>query len=127
LREWTFGKIVRRALVYLGLALGSLTVIGLIVAFRVRTGIAISFRWIALAGYTALLFWVAIRSSREYWHRVVFWLTLAGLLAVHVLAFIAILTSYPEWRLIWFVPVVVFEAVVFQMIVNTVVRPHTRR
>jgi len=46
------------------------------------------------------------------------WLAVAGLLAVHLLAFVAILRSYPQWRMIWFMPVVVLEAGLFSVIVN---------
>jgi len=54
-----------------------------------------------------------ISQSRAYWHRPGFWLAIAGLLALHLLAFISILRVYPQWREIWFVPVMIVEGGLF--------------
>ncbi len=64
-------------------------------------------------GYTGLLFWVTMRQSRELWRRIDYWFTMVGLLVVHSLAFTAVLRAYPEWRMIWFMPVVIVEAGLF--------------
>jgi len=61
---------------------------------------------------------VTISKSREAWHRPTFWLAVVGLLAVHLLAFVAILRSYPEFRMIWFMPIVIVEAAFFSIILN---------
>lgn len=114
--EWTLWKIVRRSFLYVGIAL---TVLAVIAVFIVLTkGAQISGGWFGLVGYTSLLFWVTISKSRERWHRPMFWLAVVGLLVVHLLAFVAILRSYPEWRMIWFMPVVIVEAGLFSIILN---------
>lgn len=109
------GKIVRRGLLYIGLALASLTAFALVFALLVYTGHTgrLPWNWIALAVFTSGLFWVTIRQSRAYWRRLGFWLAIAGLLVVHLLAFISVLRVYPQWREIWFVPVMIVEAGLF--------------
>jgi hypothetical protein len=111
-------KIARRSLLYIGLALAALGVTGLLVAISIHTGTALTGGRIGLIGYTSLLFWVAISKSREHWYRPMFWLTIVGLLAIHLLVFLAALRSYPEWRMIWFMPIVVVEAGIFWTILN---------
>jgi hypothetical protein len=109
------GKIVRRGLLYVGLAVASLTAFALVFALLVYTGHTgrLSGGWVGLAVYTCGLFWVTIRQSREYWRRQGFWLAIGGLLVVHLLAFIAILHAYPQWRMIWFWPIVIVEGGLF--------------
>jgi hypothetical protein len=118
LSKRTIGENMRRAFLYLGLASASLIGIGLLVAFSVRTGIALTGGWIGLAGYTGLLFWVVIRRSRERWHRPAFWFVVVSLLAVHLLAFAAVLRSYPAWPMIWFLPIVIVEAALFSVVLD---------
>jgi hypothetical protein len=115
LKQLTVGNVVRRGLLYFGLAVASLTAFALVFAFLVYTGHtgSVPGRWIALAVYTAGLFWVTIRQSRTYWRSPGFWVAIAGLLAVHLLAFVAILRAYPQWRGIWFWPVVIVEGGLF--------------
>ena len=109
------GKLVRRGLLYIGLALASLTAFALVFALLVYTGHTgrLPWDWIALAVFTSGLFWVTIRQSRAYWRHASFWLVIAGLLVVHLLLFVAILRVYPQWREIWFWPVMVVEAGLF--------------
>lgn len=109
--ELTFGKIVQRFFVYVGIALAVLVLFG--VAIVLSKGAKISGDWIALAVYTVGLFWVTIRQSRRYWRRPGFWLAIAGLLVVHLLAFVAILRAYPQFRGIWFWPIVIVEGGLF--------------
>ena len=113
----TIGRIVRRALLYVGLAVAFLTGFALVFALLVYTGhtsyMEHSGGWIGLLVYSSGLFWVTIRQSREYWRHLGFWATIAGLLVVHLLAFVAILRAYPQWRMIWFMPVIVVEGGLF--------------
>lgn len=103
----SFGRIVGRFLLYVGIAL---VVLAVFFAFIVLSrGAKLPWQWVALAVWTAGLFWITIRQSRTYWNRVGFWLTIAGLLVVHLLFFIAILRVYPKWREIWYWPIVVVE------------------
>jgi hypothetical protein len=115
LNESTLGRIVRRGLFYFGLAVASLTAFALVFALLVYTGHTggVPGRWIALAVFTSCLFWVTIRQSRTYWHRPGFWVAIAGLLVLHLLAFVAILRAYPQWRGIWFWPIVIVEGGLF--------------
>jgi len=114
---WTLLKIVRRSFLYLGIALSVLALIAVIIILT-KGRVQISGGWIGLVGYTSLLFWITIAKSRERWSLQSFWLAVSGLLAVHLLAFVAILRIYPAWRMIWFVPVVVVEAGLFSIILN---------
>jgi hypothetical protein len=67
-----------------------------------------------------------IGRSRERWNRPAFWLAILGLLAVHLLAFVAILRSYPEWRMIWFMPIVIVEAGLFSIILDMLLGNRTK-
>jgi apolipoprotein N-acyltransferase len=116
--------IARRSLLYLGLAVAALAVIGLLVAISVHTGTAFTGGWIGLVVYTSGLFWVTIRQLREYWRRPGFWLSITGLLVVHTLAFVAILRAYPGWRMIWFMPIVIVEGGLFGWILYLLLRDH---
>src|ERR1700674_2396197 len=111
LSELTLGKIVQRFLLYIGIALAVLVVFA--VAIVLSKGTTVSAEWIGLVVYTSGLFWVTIRQSREYWRRPSFWLAIAGLLVVHLLAFVAILRAYHRWHMIWFIPVVIVEGGLF--------------
>ena len=126
--ERTISGNIRRAFLYLGLAVASLVGIGLLVGFSVHTGIALTGGWIGLAGYTGLLFWVVISRSGERWYQPGFWFVMVGLLAVHFVAFAAVLRSYPAWPMIWFLPIVIVESAVFSVILDMVLtRPKTPR
>jgi hypothetical protein len=111
LKGLTAGKIARRALLYFGLAIASLAAFALVFAILVYTGQTggVPGRWIALAVFTSCLFWISIRQSKRYWNRSGFWFVITGLLVVHLLAFVAILRAYPQWRGIWFWPIVIVE------------------
>ena len=94
--------IVRRLLLYVGLAMAGLAVIGVIGAFNDYTGIEPPKRWVALAYWTLALLIAGVRVYREHWRRPELWLAMTGLLAIHLLSFVVILQSYPEWRVVWF-------------------------
>jgi cytochrome bd-type quinol oxidase subunit 2 len=114
-----FWRVVRRLLLYVGLAFASLTVFALFFALTIRLGITKDVQhwfdagWVGLLVYTGLLFWITVRESRRRWRHWSFWLAIACLLTIHSLAFVAILRIYPDWRVIWFWPVTVVEAGVF--------------
>jgi hypothetical protein len=110
-RDLTLGKIAQRLLLYVGIALAVL--VGFAAAIVLSKGAKISGDWIALAVYTSGLFWITLRQSRGYWRIPSFWFAIAGLLIVHLLAFVALLRAYPEWRGIWFWPIVIVEGGLF--------------
>ncbi len=107
----TFGKIVQRFFLYVGIALAVLAVFAAVIVFS--KGAKLPSGWLALGVFTSCLFWITIRQSRAYWGRPGFWLATTGLLVVHLLLFIAVLRAYPQWRGIWFVPVIIAEGGLF--------------
>ena len=107
----TLGKIVQRFFLYVGIALAVLAAFAVVIVLS--KGGKVPSGWLALAVFTSCLFWITIRQSREYWRRLGFWLAMAGLLVVHLLSFVVILRAYPEWREIWFVPVIIVEGGLF--------------
>jgi cytochrome bd-type quinol oxidase subunit 2 len=118
-QKWTSSWVLRRVLLYVGLALASLTVFTLLFALSVRLGVTNKVNgwfeggWIGFLLFTVLLFWITVRQSRRRWNHWSFWLAIACLLAIHCLAFVAILRIYPHWRVIWFWPITVVEAGIF--------------
>jgi hypothetical protein len=114
-KDYTFGWVVRRLLLYIGLAFAALAVFAVFFALSIHLGIGnkITGGWIGFVGYTGLLFWITVRQSRRRWSHWSFWLVIACLLTIHSLAFVAILRIYPQWRMIWFWPITVAEAGLF--------------
>jgi len=109
------GNIVRRVFLYVGIALAVAVFAAVIVVTKGGVG-HVSGGWFGLIGYTGLLFWVTIRQTREHWQRSGYWLAMGGLLVVHSLAFVGVLRAYPQWPMIWFMPVVIVEGEVFGVI-----------
>ncbi len=66
-------------------------------------------RWWGLAAMTAVLLWYAVRRYRRYWRRRSFWLTIACLTAVHLVAWSLLLAHVTVWGMAWFVPGVLAE------------------
>jgi len=79
-----------------------------------------SVRWWGLAGTTALVFWAVVKQFRHHWHQLSFWVEVAGLLAIHLSAYTALLLRVPEWRLLWFVPLSVVEGGVLVLVLAKV-------
>ena|ERR1700722_16313631 len=102
--------LVLEGLKLFGIAVGCLIIFALVFFISIKTGIVVAWRWIALSYWTAFLVWLLCRLHKPNLKRVKFWLTLFCLLLIHVIAFVAVLQRYPEWRLIWYVPIVVIEA-----------------
>ncbi len=121
------GKIIRRVLLYIGLAMAGLAVIVLIIVVSNYTGIEPPERWVALAYWTLALLIAGVRVYREHWHRAELWLAMAGLLAIHLLGFVVILRSYPEWRAVWFAFTSLGEAVFFRWILDAVLTHQAKR
>jgi hypothetical protein len=107
--ELTLGKVVQRFLLYAGVALAVLAVFAAAIVLSKGTVGRLSGAWMGLVVFTFCLFWVIVRQWRAYWHHLGLWLAIAGLLALHLPAFIFVLRVYPQWREIWFVPVVIVE------------------
>jgi hypothetical protein len=109
----TLRKIAQRLFLYVGIALAVLAVFAAAIVLSKGAVGCVPGAWMALAVFTCGLFWVTIKQSRAYWRRLGFWLAIVGLLVVHLLVFVAILRAYPQWRQIWFVPVVIVEGGLF--------------
>jgi drug/metabolite transporter (DMT)-like permease len=88
-----------------------LTIVPLVLAF-VAVSIFFAFsvsdevyiRWGGLALDSAIVFGLFIKYSRQFLRERRFWGLTLALLAVHLVAFILILTHVEEWKLVWFTP-----------------------
>ena len=100
----------------MGLAVASLAVFSLIFILSIHTHIVVPFPWVGFAEFAGVLIFVIIKTDREYWNRPAFWMICAGLLIVHLAIFIPVLRTYPEFKLVWWVPIVIAEASVFGII-----------
>jgi hypothetical protein len=112
----TLGRIIRRCLLYLGLAFAALAAVALAVVVSERTGIVVPFPWAMLVAFSVLLIWLTMKTYRRFWASPAFWSTFAGLMLAHSTVFVIILRKYPGFRPIWFVPIVVVEALLFGVI-----------
>ena len=106
-------KLVRRAALYLGLALAGLAAVSLVVFISVVTHIVVPFRWVGLGLFTGVLLLGIAKSSARYRDRVAFWIICAVGLSIHLAAFIVLLRQFPDFRLVWYLPIVIAEAGVF--------------
>src|SRR5271155_2263958 len=98
LSEMTLGKVVQRLFLFVGIAVAVLAVFAASIVLSKGAIGHVPGAWAALVVFTSCLLWVIVRQSRAYWHRRGFWLAIAGLLVIHLLAFISVLRVYPQWR-----------------------------
>jgi hypothetical protein len=82
----------------------ALAVVVVVFYAAVRSGLpeGMFFRWLGLAGATALAFGYPLRWSRRLWHRPRFWGAWVGLLFLHLAAYIAVLLSVSHFGFLWF-------------------------
>jgi hypothetical protein len=107
----TARRIVQRLPLYFALALGGIAVVVVLLAIQIYFGIGeISAGWWGFVSFSGAFFWIVVRGSRPLWIRSGFWLLLVAFLVIHCSVFVAILRAYPDWRPIWFVPIVIVEA-----------------
>jgi hypothetical protein len=124
----TFGRIVRRSLLYVGLAVASLAIFSLVVVLGVRAHISVPFQWIWLVIFTGGLTYAIVKKpSRAYWTKISFWVVCAGVLAVHLSGFIYLIGLYPEFKPVWYVPIVMFEAGVFGVLCELILGRSRKR
>jgi hypothetical protein len=112
----TLGHIIRRLFLYLGIAVASLVIFSFIFSLGIRTHIVVPFRWVMMAVFAGVLVFAVVKTDREYWNRPAFSLTCVGVLGVHLAVFIPFLRAYPEFRPVWWVPIVIVEAGIFGVI-----------
>jgi hypothetical protein len=91
------------------IALGCLIILALVIFISAKTGIVVPFRWAELCFWTGFLLWVICRQYNTYLKQFRFWFALLCLILIHLIAFIIVLQRYPDWRSIWYVPIVVIE------------------
>lgn len=82
-------------------------------------------RWGGLAGFTLGLFVLFVGDSEKFWRKWRFWVVTAVLLAAHLAAFAFVLTHVAEWKLTWFM-VMVIEYPVFIFLRDKFVNPLLR-
>jgi len=102
--------------VYVGLAVASLAILSLVFLLIVRSHLSVHFQWMYLAIFTGVLAVAIVKTSRKYWTRVSFWLMCAAALTAHLAVFIPLVFHFPEFKPIWYVPIVMVEAGIFGMI-----------
>lgn len=82
-------------------------------------------RWGGLAAFTLGLFALFVGDSEKLLRKWRFWVVTAILLAVHLAAFAIVLTYVQEWKLMWFM-VMVVEYPLFLLIRGRFVSPEPR-
>jgi hypothetical protein len=118
-----FRRIVLRIPLYFGLAIAAFVAIAVLVVVLAHFGIdEINQGWSGFVFFTGFLFWIHVRYSRALWHRRKFWLLTLAVLIIHCAVFGAILRVYPEWRAIWFLPIVSVEAGMIDVLFVLLVR-----
>lgn len=93
-------------LVFVGV-LVAFAFLGIVFAVEDRWGHDAFIRWGGLAGFTLGLFGLFVGDSEKLLRRWRFWAVTVVLLAVHLAAFAIVLTRVEEWRLMWFMVMVV--------------------
>ena len=79
-------------------------------------------RWGGLAGFTLLLFGLFVAESEKFLRQWRFWGVIATLLMGHLAAFAIVLTHVDEWKLPWFM-VILIEYPVFFFLRDIFVSP----
>lgn len=111
---------VRDYVLYIAIAFAFL---GAVFVVEGKWGHEAFIRWGGLTGFTAGLFGFFVKESREYFRERRFWMLTAVLLAVHLTAFAIVLTHVEEWKLMWFM-VMIVEYPVFVFFRNRLPNPH---
>jgi hypothetical protein len=78
----------------------------LIIFFGLSVSHDVYIRWGGLALATVVLFGLFINDSREFFRKWRFWALTVLLLAVHLTVFGIVLTNIGQWKLIWFMAMV---------------------
>jgi hypothetical protein len=77
-----------------------------------------SARWLELAVWTGVLFWIVARTYRSYWRRLSFWLKVATCVTAHLCAWTVVLKSVSEWNQFWFIPPMLMEGIIIPMLLD---------
>jgi hypothetical protein len=120
-RSSRLGSLLRESLKLIGIALGCLVVFTVIILASLKTGIIVPWRWTALCIWTGFLIWCICVQFKQHLRQPKFWITFLGLLAIHMIGFIAVLQKSTEWHNTWFVAVVLVEVPCFAVALGMVV------
>lgn len=119
-------RVWRLMLIFLGMVLIAL-VVDLTIKVSVDTGAdrwMPSGRWWSFAMITGAIFGVAARLSRNSWSQRSFWVTLAALLAIHLLAWTIPMLHTSKWGAGLFVPASMIEGgLLFWLLIKLGFRP----
>jgi len=119
----TIKGVFLRALLYLGIALGSLAVLAVVVFMSVRFRLDIPVRWIGLAAFTVVIVWFIFRQYRMLVRNRLFWPSMLSVVGLHVVVYTALLIYIPDWRLGWFLPATFVEIAIIIVILEKVFHP----
>jgi cation transport ATPase len=122
LKRLTIAQKLARFLMHLAIGLVAALLVGLVTWYTpdsIRKNI--SGGWIGLAVFTPTTFWIVARQYRNLWRRLSFWLTLVSILVIHLLGFTLVLRNFPEFRMLWYVPIMIVEVVLVALLIEEVV------
>lgn len=85
----------------------ALGIVGLSLFVGFRWGPEIFLRWGGLTAFTLVLFGLFVGDSEKFLRKRRFWLVTTVLLAGHLAAFIVVLTHVQQWKLMWFMVMVI--------------------
>jgi hypothetical protein len=123
----TSGSRLLRLLLYVEIGLVLATFLFFLGWYGASKGINVfPMRWIGLCVWSVIVFWYSALEYKRYWHRSRFWLVLFALLTFHVVAFVAILRRYQEWRLPWFIPSSLFEGWIIILVLEFMLHHKTK-
>jgi len=114
-------SLLRESLKLVGIALGCLVAFTVIFLVSMKTGIVIPWRWTALCYWTGFLIWCVCVQFKHHLRQPRFWVTLVGLLVIHMIGFVAVLQRFTEWHSTWFLAVVLVEIPCFAVALGLVV------
>ena len=111
-------NILRRMLLYLGMALCFLAVMGVIVVVSVRTGLSVPIRWVGLAVFTGVIGFFIFHQYGTFARRRLFWLATISITAVHLTGYAMLLLYFPRWPLGWFLPTTLIEVALITVVME---------
>ena len=83
-------------------------------------------KWTGLIMFTPMIFGYVIKHGRPHWHTGAFWITNAGLLALHIACFLVLFRFVHDWRMFWFCVICTLETPLIESLADRIVS-HIRR
>jgi hypothetical protein len=117
----SFGRILKRALLYVALAFACLAGIALLLWVGIATGTSGAIEvWSAPIYWTGFLCFITLSIFKEDWHRRTFWLVLAGLISAQVLILGQTVPRLPHLRGAAYMLAVLVEVIVWAILIEGV-------